>query len=128
MKVGETVNNNKAVFGDIVYRPVDRRENYVKRCIGMPGDNFEVRNNQVYIDGKPLKNPKEMQLNYYIMTSSPDIRLGEANFRELNVSEDVVSSLAEIVVMIMFLNIWVSREMPIWDSIRFIVSPLLKKL
>ncbi|BEG62813.1 signal peptidase I [Coprobacter fastidiosus] len=84
----ETVNNNKAVFGDIVYRPVDRRENYVKRCIGMPGDNFEIRNNQVYIDGKPLKNPKEMQLNYYVMTSSPDIRLGESNFRELNVSED----------------------------------------
>ena len=54
----------------------------------MPGDNFEIRNNQVYIDGKPLKNPKEMQLNYYVMTSSPDIRLGESNFRELNVSED----------------------------------------
>ena len=29
---------NRATFGDIVWRPVDRRENYVKRCVATPGD------------------------------------------------------------------------------------------
>ena len=24
-------------FGKLIYRPVDRRENYVKRCVGLPG-------------------------------------------------------------------------------------------
>ena len=43
---------DKNTFGDVIYRPVDKRENYVKRCIGMPGDTIELRNNQVYIDGK----------------------------------------------------------------------------
>ena len=33
----EAILLNKADFGDVIYRPVDKRENYVKRCIGMPG-------------------------------------------------------------------------------------------
>ena len=41
------------VFGKIVYRPVDRRDHYVKRCVGLPGDLIEIRNNDIYIDGKP---------------------------------------------------------------------------
>jgi len=53
-------------FGKVVYRPIDRRENYVKRCIGMPGDSLQVIDNQVYIDGEILKNPKKMQLNYFV--------------------------------------------------------------
>ena len=28
---------------DLVVRPVDKRENYVKRCVGIPGDSIEVR-------------------------------------------------------------------------------------
>ena len=30
----EMILNNKADFGDVIYRPVDRRENYVKRAVG----------------------------------------------------------------------------------------------
>jgi len=56
-------------FGKVVYRPVDRRENYVKRCIGMPGDSLQVIDNQVYIDGKILENPQKMQLNYLVETT-----------------------------------------------------------
>ncbi|MCC8135051.1 MAG: signal peptidase I [Tannerellaceae bacterium] len=75
---------NKAVYGDIIYRPVDKRENYVKRCIGMPGDVFEIRDNQVYINGEPGKNPEHMQFNYYVETDGP---LTEDQFRLLNVSK-----------------------------------------
>lgn len=49
--------NNKNIFGDIIYRPVDKRENYVKRCIGLPGDTLQIIKNQVFINKKPLKNP-----------------------------------------------------------------------
>ncbi len=63
------IRNNPQRFGKVVYRPVDRRENYVKRCIGMPGDSLQIIDNQVYIDGKALENPKEMQLNYFVETT-----------------------------------------------------------
>ena len=52
----KVLHNNPANFGEIVYRPVDRRDNYVKRCVALPGDNFEIRSNQVYINGKAVEN------------------------------------------------------------------------
>ena len=48
----ERVLLDKATFGEVIYRPVDKRENYVKRCVGMPGDSLSVVNNQVYINGE----------------------------------------------------------------------------
>lgn len=81
----EAVRMNKQSFGDIIYRPVDKRENYVKRCVGLPGDSLSIRNNQVYINGKAARNPKNMQLNYFVETETP---LTETMFRNWGVSRD----------------------------------------
>jgi signal peptidase I len=62
------VRADKRTYGDIVYRPVDRRENYVKRCIGLPGETIELRNDSVYIDGVLIPAPKMAQENYLIQT------------------------------------------------------------
>lgn len=77
---------DKNTFGDVVYRPVDKRENYVKRCIGMPGDTIEIRDNQVYIDGKAAENPEYMQFCYYVETDGSPIT--EEQFRLMNVSKE----------------------------------------
>lgn len=37
--------------GEIITRPVDKRENYIKRCVGIPGDVLEIKNGIVYING-----------------------------------------------------------------------------
>ena len=81
----EAVRMNKQSFGDIIYRPVDKRENFVKRCVGLPGDSLSIRNNQVYINGKAAQNPKNMQLNYFVETETP---LTETMFRNWGVSRD----------------------------------------
>ena len=39
---------NEKDFGEIIYRPVDRRENYVKRCVGLPGQTLEIKDNIIY--------------------------------------------------------------------------------
>ena len=59
-----TVENRKDVFGEIVVRPVDRRENYVKRCVGTPGDSLQIINNVIYIDGKAEPTHPYLQYNY----------------------------------------------------------------
>ncbi len=64
----ERVMNDKAGFGEIVYRPVDRRENYVKRCVGLPGDTFQLKDNQVFINGVPQHDIEGIQHNYFIQT------------------------------------------------------------
>lgn len=84
----ESIKANKALYGDIVYRPVDRRENYVKRCVGMPGDTFEIRNNQIYINSEEAENPKHLQFNYYVMMSAADKRISVKLFEELGISKE----------------------------------------
>ncbi len=37
--------------------PLDKRKDFVKRCIGLPGDTIQIINKVVYINGKPLKEP-----------------------------------------------------------------------
>ncbi|MDR0757921.1 MAG: signal peptidase I [Tannerella sp.] len=80
----DEVLSHPETYGEVVYRPVDKRENYVKRCIGMPGDSLLVLDNQVYINGEKLKNPKNMQMNYYVETDGTPI--SEEQFRALDVS------------------------------------------
>ena len=43
------------IHGGLIYRPVDKRENYIKRCIGTPGDVIKIENATVYRNGKPAK-------------------------------------------------------------------------
>ncbi|MBQ7062531.1 MAG: signal peptidase I [Bacteroidales bacterium] len=62
----EVVNTNRTVFGKIVSRPADKRENFIKRCIGLPGEQLQICNQQVLINGQPIENPKDLQFTYAV--------------------------------------------------------------
>lgn len=51
---------------NVVARPVDKRENYIKRCMAMAGDTLQIIDKQVFINGKKAFNPPQMQWAYYI--------------------------------------------------------------
>ncbi len=52
------------------YKPIDKKSNYVKRAVGMPGDSLSIRDGQVYIDDKPLAFPDRAKAQTsYIVTS-----------------------------------------------------------
>ena len=53
-------------FGSIDHRPTDRQENYVKRCVGLPGQTLQVKNRIIYINGRPNKEPDNVQYTYYV--------------------------------------------------------------
>jgi signal peptidase I len=80
----ESIRLNKRMYGEIMYRPVDKRENYVKRCVGMPGDSLQIINNQVYINGEIQADEKYVQYNYYIETNG--VQIDQATFRKLGIS------------------------------------------
>lgn len=82
----ETIWRNKEQFGEVIYRPVDRRENYVKRCLGLPGETIKIVNDVVYINGEPLEEPKDTQYNYFIQTDGRMITDGV--WEDLGVSID----------------------------------------
>lgn len=52
------------------FRPVDKRENYIKRCVAIPGDELELKDGQVYIDGQIGINPENYQESRLITTKN----------------------------------------------------------
>lgn len=49
-------------------RPLDKKENYIKRCLGIAGDSLAVINQQVFVNGIAAENPPKMQFKYYVQT------------------------------------------------------------
>ena len=82
----EAIRRNPDRYGEVIYRPVDRRENYVKRAIGLPGETLKIVDNIIYIDGKPLPEPENVQYNYLLQTDGRS--LSAAEWEYIGVSED----------------------------------------
>lgn len=79
------LNENEAMYGEIVARPVDRRENYVKRCVGLPGQTLEIKDRVVYLDGVANKEPDEVQYRYWVKVNRP---IPEDLAHELGISQE----------------------------------------
>lgn len=86
----EYVKNNPAQFGRVSWRPVDRRENYVKRCVGLPGQTLEIRDRIIYLDGVANKEPENVQYNYKVVLKQS---LPESLICELGISEEDLTAL-----------------------------------
>ena len=65
--------SDKRNFGDIISRPVDKRENYIKRCVGIPGDEIKIVNGQLYVNGTAQEHFPGMQFNYIVQTNGTSI-------------------------------------------------------
>jgi signal peptidase I len=51
--------------GKFTYKPVDKKTNYVKRCVGIAGDSIEMRDGYFYINGKKNDLPYRAKLQFY---------------------------------------------------------------
>jgi signal peptidase I len=58
---------NGMTHGGLIYRPVDKRENYIKRCVGKPGDRIEIINATLYVNGKKAYVAPGQALMYRIL-------------------------------------------------------------
>lgn len=68
----------------IITRPVDKRENFIKRCVAIAGDTLQIKNRIVYINGTPQSLPKHHEFNYLVTTSGsldPE-KLNEAGIQD----------------------------------------------
>jgi len=81
---------NPNEYGDLISRPTDRRENYVKRCVGLPGQTLQIKNRIIYLDGKPNKEPDNVQYTYYVKLKN---MLPEELLTELGITQEDLQSL-----------------------------------
>ncbi len=86
----KVIKANPTYYGQVSWRPVDRRENYVKRCVGLPGQTLEIRDHIIYLDGVANKEPDNVQYNYKVVLKQ---RLPESLMRELDISQEAIASL-----------------------------------
>jgi len=56
---------------EIITRPVDKKENYIKRCMALPGDKLEVRDGVVYVNDRPAKVFPHAKMFYKVVMSIP---------------------------------------------------------
>ena len=88
----------------VISRPVDKRENYIKRCIGIPGDTILIVDTEVFVNGKPQIVLPEKQYIYTIQTSSPISQYaienlgiteynGNGTFYRMTLTEDAATKL-----------------------------------
>ncbi len=63
-------NNGMVQPGKIIVRPVDKRENYIKRCVGIPGDVIEIKNRQLFVNGEKAQDPEKIFYSYQVFVNS----------------------------------------------------------
>ena len=71
-------------YGGFNLHPVDLRTNYIKRCIGTPGDVITINDGQVSVNNKVFPNPDKMQFEYMIETKEA---VNERIFKRYNIRE-----------------------------------------
>ncbi len=69
----------------IIYRPVDRRDNYVKRCIGISGDTILIKAGKVFVNSKAAPVNKTQQTTYIVWTNGTTIN--PKAFERLSISK-----------------------------------------
>ncbi|AZQ44267.1 signal peptidase I [Nonlabens ponticola] len=60
----DTINSFPYNDGEYHYKPIDKKSNYVKRCVGIPGDTLSIIDGKVHINGKPLELPDRAKIQY----------------------------------------------------------------
>jgi signal peptidase I len=80
----ERVWSDKRTFGEIISRPVDKQENYIKRCIGIPGDIIEIKDGQVYVNDKAQNPIAGVQYDYIVTTNG--VAINRKTLEEIGIS------------------------------------------
>ncbi len=73
---------------DIMVRPVDKRENFIKRCVAVGGDTLKVVDGILYINGKISDAPEMSEAPYYVTTDGKTAFPDDFLEKELNVQSD----------------------------------------
>ena len=86
----QAIEQNSQEYGVIDTRPADRRENYVKRCVGLPGQTLQIKDHIVYLDGKANKEPDNVQYTYHVKLKQ---RFDDDLMKELGITMEDLTSL-----------------------------------
>jgi signal peptidase I len=94
-------------LNDGIDYPVDLKTNYIKRCVGIPGDSLKIVNKQVYANGTPVSNPPDMQFSYNVISSSA---ISERNLDKLGLGPEDIESGSHQQNGTVYYEMWLTKE------------------
>jgi signal peptidase I len=59
---------------EVITRPVDKKDHYIKRCVGLPGDSLSIRDGQLYVNGVAAQNPTHRQFLYRVEPANVNLK------------------------------------------------------
>lgn len=68
-------------------KPIDKKSNYVKRCVGIAGDSLEIRNGYIFINGKQTVLPDRAKPQYIHKVNTGGQQLSAATLKRYEVTE-----------------------------------------
>lgn len=81
----DVVWTDKGQFGDIITRPVDKKENFIKRCIAIAGDSLKIIDRVVYVNGKMVPLPDHGEYRYVVKTNG--VGFNKRNLHKYNITD-----------------------------------------
>jgi signal peptidase I len=72
----------------VVSRPVDKRENYIKRCMAVAGDTISIREGVVFIDGKQAPIPPASERKYWVRTNGDELNSSRLDELDIDPTPD----------------------------------------
>jgi signal peptidase I len=111
---------------EIITHPVDKRENYIKRCVGLPGDTVRIAGGEVEVNSSRFPVPPTQKFKYYVTTRGaplPDELLDSLKILKSSVTYNPANSLH--VLFLTGENIDILRSHPMVRSIKRYAEPML---
>jgi len=111
---------------DIITHPVDRRENFIKRCMGLPGDTIEIVGGRVHVNQLEIDFLPNQKFKFYIKTKNE--KLSDQLLDSLNISDKELTFNPANLLHVVYLTMKQSDQLknhPKVSSIQRYIEPLL---
>lgn len=69
------IRSSERYFGKIEYRPIDKRNPFISRCVALPGDTLNIFEGNIFISGKQLQDPSTVQYQYFVISKVLNINV-----------------------------------------------------
>jgi len=103
-------------FPEEIERPIDKRENYIKRCVGLPGDVVSMERARLFVNGEPAFTDPDFQTNYIVETEPNGLNM--QRLLDMRIEVDQVNTEPGIGFYVLHMTKEEADQVKSWESVK----------